>query len=1193
MDEHTQPSLASLIDINATAKKGRVTFKTAMQQMGLTSLFDIIRLPKAVFARQLEALSDADGRLAYDNALSYAVQIGRLYREYQTSSGLMGTDNRTGVRSLVSLGATYQNLFKENWDDFCSVGAIAAIDSPVAYASRLYNFIGEIEQLTNPGSGATDTRALLDKRRPDLKNLVIDEQSTFTPRPMLDIVIEVLTKSVRAYLDTLPADKTKPLYEVMAERRYPFEFPYNFYHQQCLLGLAPPKPGLGELNYRISRLLPLFQSPDNRYGKVSANSAQAQRLLSGLSPQQQQLLIDPPLFTTFYMNRGDLVSTVWKSISPATSALQPDKSFRIAYFIPQQTDYITTVNPTATSFATVVVGSNTLTLKLKKAGAQDLTFAPTFCSSSIQINQSNIWPLNALHVGTHANLGIGYSNRTTPPTGEGYSSRFHIILTTSADTAGTIPLSLSKLSFTIALDDHYTFTPEQQTFFQQHYGRSVTSPEKMALAEVTTFMQYTGLNALQVETLLSQRSQFPHLSANVPSTNPHREGITIDSKKVLPFPHSSHYGACYVNGNGSGNYDSLDVPTVASIQKDQFDNSMTLEPYKSGELNVWHITKTSPDRFDRLQRMVRLQRWTNIPFAELDTLITAAIRAEGEANLGMELNLNTLRTLGVYQYLNRQYTLGAEEFAAFLYYLSPYATGKRLPLFDQVFNQVQLFDTPLILDQTAFTVDNPNPNPAAQRTLLQLCAGLGLQPSEDSLLLLARQTLKHLGALSRDLTTVSSIYRQARIARMFGLSVSDTLDLAGLLGGETYQQYLCTGKLTAHGDTTYDAPDLLDVLMQMDWAVAWLKDSELTVGQLQRLLGVTVDKSPMPPLVLERLLRLMKESAASVVTAQQLSALGLPAKDDDQAVIDWFKVLLDEKGAAPKQPLIDAAGLVLPLSLDETSDATSAFESRLTVVVGRLKLQESGLKQHVVETLQGLMLSAQDRQALLISGLLHDTVKLQKERVAAVLAWAGTSVYAFLSEALKVADSPSPALITLYQKVARYAEAVQTLRISNTALTLFLLNPAWLSADDYVPPSPVLAGFYLLERFSHWHRSQSQPEENLLGYFNLANPAAAQLKNKALRLIASDSANAALAQVLDWDEQQVASLTATLPDNRATTLVQVDWVRRCQAACLASGLSANSLLQVTALNTTSTFADWKTAGESVVAASRSSESAPV
>ncbi|MFJ7794765.1 Tc toxin subunit A [Pseudomonas sp. NPDC096950] len=1136
MDEHTQPSLASLIDINATAKKGRVTFKTAMQQMGLTSVFDIIRLPKAVFARQLGALSDADGRLAYDNALSYAVQIARLYREHQTSSGLMGTDNRTGVRSLVSLGATYQNLFKENWDDFCSVGAIAAIDSPVAYASRLYNFIGEIEQLTNPGSGTTDTRALLDKRRPDLKNLVIDEQSTFTPRPMLDIVIEVLTNSVRTYLNTLPEDGTKPLYEVMAERRYPFEFPYNFYHQQCLLGLAPPKPGLGELNYRISRLLPLFQSPDNRYGKVSANSAQAQRLLSGLSPQQQQLLTAPALFTTFYLTRNEISQQRRKSIGTAT--VRPDKAFRTAYVIPEQPSVVE-VTPAANALKTASsAGTNIATFKFNKVDAADITLNLEINSSTLI--SSSVWLLNYLHATTSVYLSatVGHftaSNGNQPlPTTEGYSTRFYLLVATNLDANNIIPLGLSKLSYTLTLDEHYTFTPEQQTFFQQHYGRLVTSPEKMALAEVTTFMQHTGLNALQVETLLSQRSQFPRLSANVPSTNPHREGITIDNKKVLPYPHSSHYGACYVNGNGSGNYDSLDIPTVASIQKDQFDNAMTLEPYKSGELDGWRITKTSPDRFDRLQRMVRLQRWTGIPFAELDTLITAAIRAEGETNVGMELNLNTLRTLGVYQYLNRQYTLGAEEFAACLHYLSPYATGKRLPLFDQVFNQVQLFDTPLILDQTAFTVDNPNP--AAQRTLLQLCAGLGLQPSEDSLLLLARQTLKHLGALSRDLTTVSSIYRQARIARMFGLSVSDTLDLAGLLGGETYQRHLCTGKLTAHGDTTDDAPDLLDVLMQMDWAVAWLKDSELTVGQLQRLLGVTVDKSPMPPLVLERLLRLMTESAASVVTEQQLSALGLPAKEDDQAVIDWFKVLLDEKGAAAKQPLIDAAGLVLPLSLDETSDATSAFQSRLTVVVERLKLQAPGLKQQVVETLQGQMLSAQDRQALLISGLLHDTVKLQKERGAAVLAWAGTSVYAFLSEALKVADAPSPVLITLYQTVARYAEAAQTLRISNTSLTLFLLNPEWLSAEDYVPATPLLAGFYLLERFSHWHRGQSQPEENLLGYFNLANPSAAQLKNKALRLIAGDNANAALAQLLDWDEQQVASLTATLPDNRATTL---------------------------------------------------------
>jgi hypothetical protein len=869
----------------------------------------------------------------------------------------------------------------------------------------------------------------------------------------------------------------------------------------------------------------------------------------------------------------------------------------LGYVAPPQPESISKVEPAAELLASPQTGFSLIDLIFKKADAPEKGITLTVCSS--QIEETRNWIINSLYnVSDLVNVCFGFcynkanNGNVELPTDEGYKTSFHTLLSTNAPGSTTLPLGLSKLSFTLTLDEHFTFTPEQQDFFAQHFGLSVISPENMALADVSTFMKYTGLNALQVETLLSQRSQFPRLSANVPSTNPQRHGLSIGGNKVLAFPHSSHYGACYVNGNGSGSV--FAQPVSAENQMILFDNSMTLESEKFGDLETWRITKTSPDRFDRLQRMIRLQRWTGIPFAELDTLITAAIRAENGANPGMELNLNTLRTLGVYQYLNRQYTVGAEEFAAFLYYLSPYATGKRLPLFDHVFNRVQLFETPLVLDQTAFTVDNPNV--ASQRTLLQLCAGLGLQPSEDSLLLLARQTYKHTGALSRDLTTVSSIYRQARIAQLFGLSVSDALQLAGLLGGEVYQQHLCTGQLSVHNDTADNAPDILDVLMQMDWALAWLKDSGLGVAQLQYLLSDATDLSPIPPENLARLLRLINETPASVVTTQQLGALGLPVKDDDGSAIDWFKVLLDDKGAAAKQPLVDASGLVLPLPLAESNDITSALASRLTVVVARLKLQAPGLKQQVVEKLQGLMLSALDRQSLLISGLLHDTVKLQKERVIAVLEWAGTSVHAFLNEAIQLADAPSPALLGLFQKISRHAEAAQQLKVSNAALTLFLLNPTWLGADSYSlnTPLPRLASFYLLERFSHWHRSQSQPEETLLGYFSLANPGAAQLKNKTLRQIASDNANAALAQWLEWDEQQVATLTDTLtPAKRATSMAHVDWVRRCQASCRASGLSAKSLLQVTALTASSPFADWKTAGESVVAASQPSESAPV
>lgn len=171
--------------------------------------------------------------------------------------------------------------------------------------------------------------------------------------------------------------------------------------------------------------------------------------------------------------------------------------------------------------------------------------------------------------------------------------------------------------------------------------------------------------------------------------------------------------------------------------------------------------------------------------------------------------------------------------------------------------------------------------------------------------------------------------------------------------------------------------------------------------------------------------------------------------------------------------------------------------------------------------------------------------------------------------------------------MARHAEIVRELRLSNSALRLFAINPTWLGGAAYEEGSnsmPSLSDLYLLERFSHWFHSQSQSEDHVLSYFSCANPAKAQLKNKALRQLASETADAALARLLNWPQAQVAELTSSLPDKRATSMAQVDWVRRCQAACQASGLAAKTLLQATALGEQSDLLAWKAVGEGVMAA---------
>jgi hypothetical protein len=110
------------------------------------------------------------------------------------------------------------------------------------------------------------------------------------------------------------------------------------------------------------------------------------------------------------------------------------------------------------------------------------------------------------------------------------------------------------------------------------------------------------------------------------------------------------------------------------------------------------------------------------------------------------------------------------------------------------------------------------------------------------LLLLAKQTEKHLASLKHDLSTVSSLYRQARIARMFGLSPVECTALTHLLGGDPFCKLLVTGKLSPSDTPT---TDLLDVLMAIDWAVDWLKQSNREVSQLSRLFGSTKNAWPL------------------------------------------------------------------------------------------------------------------------------------------------------------------------------------------------------------------------------------------------------------------------------------------------------------------------------------------------------------
>lgn len=1187
MDKKKNPLLLNLVNETstelATPDHDTLNFAAAMEQMGIESVFDIIRQSKSTFTQRLAEISHADGERAYDNAMCYAVQIGRAYREHVISSGKQTRTPESGIRSLVDAGPSYANLFKENWDDFCKVGAIEAVDSPVAYLNRIYQLA--TKELESQGEGQ-HAKIRLDTRRPDLKELVINHQNTYAQIPMLDIANQVLTTGIEKQLAGTP-DQNTPVRDLMRAKRHPFLFPYNFAHHQATLGLETKKHSrLGELNYQISHSLPLRQAPDNAFGKVQNPAFEAQRLMSGLSPEQQELLIEPSLFTTFYLDRGEWEVALAQGIkSPTTGTYLPWFASRnIGYLLPIQDN----VGAVENNFDLTRLNSNGSVTALGVA----MTFRKpggTHFDCNITLHQANYARVNIgwayTFQGTHfRNFVATYQDNknpdTTLPEDLHYKAQFYVICSSEQiiDSSSTPQRDFLKQTYTLSLNHFgYPLTPEEQAFFKNNYDVAVTSSLDNPLVTLAVFMDKTATSSEEVQALLSQRNHYPHVSPNCLITNTYAA-----TKAAFPFP--SHYGACYVNGVGARE--------SGTRQFNDLNNSMGLMEETQGEDKTWYLTQTSLNRFDRLQRMIRLQRWMNIPFAELDTLVISAMRAEREHNLGLDLNANTLRTLGVYRHLSQRYAIEPEEFAGFLHYICPFAAGDRTPLFDKVFNSPALFETPLVLDQTEF--DLTASDAATQKTIAQLCAGLKLQPTETSFFRLAKDTrdLANNGKLRRDLWTVSSLYRQARIAQMFGLSVEDSRALIHLLGGVPYLKSVASGVLrpcTAPGSepSPTNDPDILDILMQLDWAVNWLKETGQSVSALRRQLDEDTDDTDRLSTVLKALDPLKKEMTEALAFVIDLTHLNLPPTSADTGQpIEWLKDVL--------RKIVSSHGAILDQPLDDTRPFEDGLKDRL---IESLKdyvfhkddpTQDAAIKADILQRLGNHLMQGYALQQRLLERLLQSIGSPSLDMFSIAVRWAGYSVAHLL---VAMADTGVlQEAVDIVLAAQHHTSVMQQLGLGPKPLQYFLAQPGLLDANA-IYTTLTLSTLYLLDRYCRWVREAGKQDEDMLEYLRMA-PGIGPIQNTQDH---AEQWAAVLAALIHWSAPEVHAATRVLEGGVAKTMAEVDWVRRLQRASEYSGLSADSLLLATRLTGTpattvdihvQSHEEWRALGEAVMAAQR-------
>ena len=961
MPKDYSPLLDLLIGSPPGREHDRDRFKAALLALDLHSVFDIIRLSRNDFIDRLAQYSDDDGGQAYDNAVGYASQIELLARA--PSSRNDGTlRNRRNAITDPHAPPTYASLFPENGEGFCPASSLAAVDSPAAYLRALYMFALQLEQT---GKG-TQEKITLNQRRPAFKDLVIDEENTHRELPMLTLVNEALSEPIKKYLsDNSDLYGNRTVEQVLTELRYPFELPFDLAHQQCVLSLSGQKPQLGALNYLISLKLPYTQQPENKYGVVQQEAYEAQRLLTLLSPAQQNLLTE--------------------------------------------------------------------------------------------------------------------------------------------DIYGRTP----------ALDT------QTASFFKKHYGHS------QPITDQQQFMQNTGLNTDQVLELFALGRYRPRRSA-----------------QVLPAlaPSDQNMGARYINGPVAAGESSLGLSTVG--------------PEKM------LLVQTSTQRYDRLQRMIRLQRWLNIPFSELDEFVHSAQGCQGTPSDSLVINDNTLRALGVFRYLSRRYAIKLQTFSAWLYQLPVHGTGQQVALFDQVFNPPNWLHSPLKLDNQSLDFNTTD------ATLFRICAALGLDDTPVSLGLLKTRIQLYSSAPARNISTLSSFYRQATLPALFGLSVVECDQLVQMLGGADYRRQLVTPDLRTSGSNA--PPDFLDVLMQLDWAVTWLKDSKTSITQLrQQLLMDTVVAPPSLQARLTHVHALLQGIHGYLLPPTALNGLNLPQAEASAKHLElpWNlllgKALLRAHMLPTKQPKPEVMEKAVDQGVDRyTTLSMDPERNRALKDVAKEKL-----KTVIVAAFTQLQPLREDVEHLLkdsfhaseFSGLYKQTFRQTTRTLANALG----SLHP--KETLKH--------ILLYLP---NAETDLQLPLSGTVLQSFLLNPHWLDAEQTGTSMLRLAlsTLYLFQRFNHFSLQYGADHDTLLNYLNQANP---QVLPQDLTSLNAQTSRQ-LSEIMRWSSAEVELLIQRLPEKRVRSMAELDWLMRCHDGAKATGLSAKTLLLATGLTSTFSSDDWKHMG---------------
>ena len=817
------------------------------------SVFDIIRTSRKQFIVDNMSWLGLRGGKAWDLAMGQAQHIRRLFRENQLTrqirqglpQALSGTD-QGNIQGLVQNGPTWQNQFDENWEAYCQSNAPEAVDSPVSYLTWLYQQALSFEQDTLASSTADKVIALAE-RRPDLATLIVDDKAINQQIPALQLVNEILENSITP---SLPKGQSVDL--TLAETRYPNLLPYHFPHEQVELSLQSAGVPLEEIISQTATDWPWFLN-DSWRGERSDNSTE---LAGRLAPEQQTLVTEADNsaasdLTNFYNTNFGIEAENYVCFE------------HMPIFTRQ-------LNITVPQLEKLIAGNTGGTCVVVSENIQDTQYAASSAYYGATVINNNVTPpidvnnidksadsLRFLYGAESVDGAFGQGMLLDSTTGQSAFLPYDVFNDMTQDV--TLGFWL-KLSSDIPVNALLACNTE---------GNSLQAP-----GVTLSVNSYNGkvmhLNISDGENSLNNSNFYMYLKFDewhyfalayssrdkIITFYQGGWGIDFDVSKMTSL--SSGANSFWFNGNPDEmyyqaypeckcqvSYDDItiwnrcltedDITTIINstvpvaqipqvsdyVENCDFEN-LILSPA---------INNLSDARMDRINRMVRLQRWLGLSYEETDLLLSACIHAQGKNNTDYSLNAHTLRALGVFRHWQQKYNVTAFEFAAVLDVITPYAISPAVPFFDQVFNAPLLFDAPFAITGADFSYTDLAEDSA--RTVRQICAGLNITQAQFRVLadkVAAEQGDAEKKTLSLTLAVVSALYRLVMVPRWLGLTFAEWAALLSLVGeGDTAWVTLAgVPQLSALTDGQPESGDILDLLMTLEAAAAWAADHKLS-----------------------------------------------------------------------------------------------------------------------------------------------------------------------------------------------------------------------------------------------------------------------------------------------------------------------------------------------------------------------------